>query len=120
MKPECIHITKDKFCDEGFKPEALIKGTHQVIVILEGKMEVGDPAPVTKDEDIAFLLEAGRLGALQHLPLVEYFHSVDLVGASHPHNANFPKRTAPYHLDDLEVLPGQPQLFHACWYRFHY
>ena len=48
--------------------------THQVVIILEGVVQVGDPAPVSVHEHVAFLLETRRLHPLQHLPLVEDLH----------------------------------------------
>ena len=50
--------------------DAVIR-THQVGLVLEGVVEVGDPPPVPEDQHVALLLEAGSLGPLQHLPLVQ-------------------------------------------------
>jgi MOSC domain-containing protein YiiM len=46
-------------CDHNIDPRPGAPGssTYQIRVILEGEVEVGDPAAVTEDEDIALLLE---------------------------------------------------------------
>ena len=42
-------------------------------------MKVGDPPSVSEHENVSLLLKAGRLGSLQHLPLIENLESEDLV-----------------------------------------
>ena len=61
-------------------------------------MEVGDPATVTADEDVALLVEAGGLGALEHDPLVQDLHGVDALRVTQLHHAHLAESTTTYHL----------------------
>ena len=67
-------------------------------------MQVGDPAAVAKHEDVSLLLEAGRLGSLQHLPLVQDLEGVDPVGALQLDDADLAEGAAADYLQDLEVV----------------
>ena len=82
-------------------------------------MEVGDPPAVAEDEDVAFLLKAGRLRAFQHLPLVQDLERVDPVRVAELDHADLAEGPAANHLQDLEVVLAQPERFHAVRHRFY-
>ncbi len=94
--------------------------THQVGLVLEGVVQVGDPPPVAPDEDVPLLLEARGLRPLQHLPLVEDLegeHAVCLAQLDHAHLAE----GAPTdHLQDLEVVFAQAHGLHSVRHGFHW
>ena len=81
--------------------------THQVCVVLESVVKVCDPPTISKDEDVALLLEAGRLRPLQHLPLVEDLQGEHLVRVFHLDHAYLTKRSSPNHFQDLKVFFAQ-------------
>ena len=82
--------------------------THQVCVVLESVVKVCDPPTIAKDEDVALLLEAGRLRPLQHLPLVEDLQGEHLVRVLHLHDTYFTEGAPPDHFQDLKVFFAQP------------
>ena len=74
-----------------------ISSTYKVCVVLEGVVKVGDPPPVSEHENVSLLLKAGRLGSLQHLPLIENLESEDLVCVPHLHHTNLPESSPTDH-----------------------
>ena len=91
----------------------------QIGLVLESEMKVGNPSPITENEDVSFFLKAGRFGPLQHLPFVKDFKSVDAIGVAQFDDADLAERTSADHFQDLEVIFAQPQGFDAICYRFN-
>ena len=92
---------------------------YQIILVLEGVVEIGDPASISAYQDVPLFMEAGGFGPFEHDPFVEDLHGVDSLRVSQLDDAHFAKGTATDHFDDVEVVARQTQTLDARHHRFH-
>ncbi len=82
-------------------------------------MKVSDPPPISPDEHVPLLLEAGSLCPLQHLPLVQDLQGEDAVRVLQLDHAHLAEGPATDHLEDLEVVLAQAERFDSVGHGFH-
>lgn len=75
----------------------------QVVLVLEGKVQLYDPVRVSMRHNVALLPEARRVRALDHLALGQPLHRIHLPVALVPHQLHLAERTAANHFDQTEV-----------------
>ena len=83
--------------------------SYQVGFVLEGVVQVGDPPPISPYQDVPLLLEAGGLGPLEHLPLVQDLEGEHPVGAAELDHADLAKGASSDDLQDLEVVLAEAE-----------
>ena len=82
----------------------------QVLLVLEGKVELDDPLGVGVRHDVPLLPEEGRVGPLDHLVLAEELHGEHLLGVLVPDQLHLAKGPPPDDLDQVEVVRLHPLL----------
>lgn len=92
---------------------------YQIVFVLEGVVEIGDPASVPSDQDVPLFVEAGGFGPFEHDPFVEDLHGVDAFRVPHFDDAHLAKGTTTDDFDDLKVVARQTETLDARHHRFH-